>query len=158
LITPLGVLTAGVFNFQLANAIAVLGQIQLDLQAKLNASISAGVSLPAFDIQGAITALAALQASLALGLSPPAFHFNADVNASLTAQLALILPIMSLAGGLSLGGLSAYAFSGDASLFGSQLGTQLAVDFPAGGAAQGLALMATSPAAWASLGLMVKTK
>lgn len=112
-------------------------QIATDIIASINVAIGAGVVPPSNAIQVAL-----VTAQLA----------------ELSAQLVIILADLATLTGLGLplqaGGLRAYAYDGDASAAGAELGVAIAADFV--GHINAVAIVTGSAFSWAALGQIVK--
>lgn len=128
--------------------------------APLNVSIGAQLAL-------AQSLVANIQTSIALGVAPPSIAAQIAAIAALLAdlltmlesvnvQLDIVLGFQSL---LAAAGIHAYAFSGTSGALGGELATELASGTPGGSPtdpANAVALVTTSPAAWAALSQVCK--
>lgn len=173
-ITALGSLTVGDINPGAANAVAA-GQAGIsgalpDLTAKLTALASFTPTPVDFAAQLSLAqqVVAGVQLAITAGISPPSINTQiAEVAAqigAITAQIAAVNAQLSIIAGLaaplSVGGIRAWAYSGQVGNAGGELGAELAAGVPGGtGPTQScnaLIVLTTSPAAWSALSAVLK--
>jgi hypothetical protein len=167
-IAPLGELTVGGAVPGAASAV-VAGEAGItvavpDLQARIDAIIAwtpVEVSFAA-DLALAIQTVAGIQAAITAGLTPPSIAAQIAIMATTLAELeaqlaqvnAQLAIIVALKAPLLVAGLRGYAFDGDASAAGSEIGGALSGDFT--GHINAVVFATSAADAWAALGEIVK--
>lgn len=132
-----------------------------ELQAQLAAALEVNLELtgPGIDFS------AAIDAALSAGITLPglAIDANFEIIAELEAQIALYLPLLALQAALAVGGaIHLYKHDGPVSMMGPDLAALTATGLPGGsGPAEqiyGVTIVATDPATWAALSLLLKVE
>lgn len=160
MITPLGTFKLSVL---LPGVVAALALAVPDLQARVDAllAFSPGEIDLTASLSLAESIIADLTAALTLGITPPSIAAQiaiiAGILEGLQANLSAILAFQNL---LVSGGVFAYAYDGNINNAGSELGAQLAVDYPgaAGNAHCNALILGTQiGATWTAMGGVFKT-
>ena len=155
-VTELGAVSVGTC---LPTTLGAFGAVEGNLNAQLAA---AGNLRFALDLGPPSIAVAA-EASAQIAASVTAPYFGLSISANLDAIAAIQAQLAALAGivaSLGTAGIFLYAYSGTADSFGTALQAHVGPGLPGGAPTDhidALALVASTPAAWAALATVMKT-
>lgn len=135
-----------------------------DIQARLTALLAFSPAPINFAASIAIanSVIASINAAITAGIVPPDFSAQiaiataqiATLTAAVAAVNAQLAILVALEAPLAVGGLHGYAFDGDASVAGAEIGGAITGDFA--GHVNALVLVTSSPSTWTALGQILK--